>query len=254
MRSDHPSGARGWFDLEGFGGRMDRCMFEMLEAIRSGGPVWERLYGSGMWEDLDEKPALAESFNHLMAIRSTVLYPHVIEAYSWSHLGRVIDVGGGTGVLLSALATEYRGLEGEVVDLPAAVEGARRRFAESGLEGRLSARAGNFFEPLPGGADAYLLSSIIHDRNDEKATRILQRCAEAAGRKGRILIIDAVLGENSAQSAVTAMDLRMLLLLGGRERSLADYENLAHRAGLRIAEVKSIPMWGGAIIDCRLAE
>ena len=250
LRSDHPAAARGWFDLEGFGGRMSRCAFELLEAIRSGGPVWKRLYGSNMWEDLDAHPALAESFNSLMATHSTALHPHVVGAYPWSELGYVIDLGGGTGTLLAALATEHPGLTGKVIDLPLAVEGARRRFAASGLDGRLSAQEGNFFEPLPEGADAYLLSSVIHDWDDERAAGILRRCAEAAGSEGRVIIIDAVLGEHDAQS-VAAMDLRMLMFIGGRERSLEDYEALARAAGMTITAVTPLPLWGRAIIDCR---
>ena len=141
-------------------------------------------------------------------------------------------------------------LTGKVIDLPLAVEGARRRFAASGLDGRLSAQEGNFFEPLPEGADAYLLSSVIHDWDDERAAGILQRCAEAAGSQGRVIIIDAVLGEHDAQS-VAAMDLRMLMFIGGRERSLEDYEALARAAGMTITAVTPLPLWGRAIIDCR---
>lgn len=251
LRSDHPAGARAWFDLEGFGGRMSRCAFDLLEAIRSGGPVWERLYGSNMWDDLDGNPALAESFNSLMATHSTALHPHVVDAYPWSDLGRVIDVGGGTGTLLAALATGHPKLAGGVVDLPLAVEGARRRFAASGLEARLSAQEGNFFDPLPTGADAYLLSSVIHDWDDEPAVHVLRRCADAAGRQGRVIIIDAVLGEHDART-VAAMDLRMLMFIGGRERSLADYDALVRAAGMTIAAVTPLPLWGRAIIDCRL--
>ena len=253
LRSDHPSGARGWFDLEGFGGRMSRCAFELLEAIRSGGPVWERLYGLGMWEELDANPALAESFNSLMATHSTALHPHVVDAYPWSDLRCVFDVGGGTGTLLAALAAGQPGLTGKVIDMPLAVEGARRRFAASGLDGRLDAQEGDFFDGLPDGADAYLLSSVIHDWDDEPAAQILLRCAEAAGREGRVIIIDAVLAEHDART-VAAMDLRMLMFLGGRERTLPDYEALVHTAGMTIATVTPLPIWGRAIIDCRLRD
>ena len=138
---------------------MSRCAFELLEAIRSGGPVWKRLYGLGMWEDLDAHTVLADSFNSLMATHSTALHPHVVNAYPWSNLGYVIDVGGGTGTLLAALATGHPNLSGKVVDLPLAIEGARRRFADSGLEGRLSVQEGNFFDPLPKGADVYIQST-----------------------------------------------------------------------------------------------
>ena len=253
LRGDHPAGARAWFDLESFGGRMSRCAFDLLEAIRSGGPVWERAYGSNMWDDLEVNPALSESFNSLMATQSTALHPHVVDAYPWSDLGHVIDVGGGTGTLLAALAAGHPSLTGKVVDLPLAVEGARGRFADSGLDGRLSAQEGNFFDPLPVGADAYLLSSIIHDWDDERASRILRRCADAAGSQGRVIVIDAVLGEHDARFVAT-MDLRMLMFIGGRERSLADYEMLVSGAGMTIEAVTPLPLWGRAIIDCRLLD
>ena len=253
LRSDHPAGARGWFDLEGFGGRMSRCALEMLEAIRSGGPVWERLYGLGLWDELDANRALAESFNSLMETRSTALCPHVVDAYPWSDLRCVVDVGGGTGILLAALAAAHPRLTGKVIELPLAIEGACRRFAADGLAGRLSTQEGSFFDPLPDGADAYLLSSVIHDWDDEAAALILRRCADAAGRQGRVIIIDAVLNEHDART-VAAMDLRMLMFIGGRERTLPDYEALVRAAGMTIVTVTPLPLRGRAIIDCRLQD
>ena len=253
LRSDHPSGARDRLDLEGFGGCLDRCAFDLLEAIRSGDPAWERLYGSTMWEDLDKKPAVAKSFHHFMAAQITAVYPHVVEVYPWSDLRYVIDVGGGTGALLAELAMRYPALTGKVVDLPLAVEGARRRFADRGLEARLSAHQGSFFDPLPQGADAYVLSRVIHDWDDERATRILRRCAAAVGNGGRVLIIEAVLGKDNTL-AVAALELCMLTFIGGRERNLPDYEALTGAAGLKIAAVIPLAVPGQAIIECRLAD
>src|SRR5262249_38943217 len=111
----------------------------------------------------------------------------------------------------------------------------RQHLAGLGLDGRYEVVDGSFFDPLPTGADAYLLSRIIHDWDDASATAILRRCAEAAAGTGRVLIVESVAGEDSA--GFEEMNLRMLVLVGGRERTVDDYSALAASAGLRVAAV-----------------
>jgi 2,7-dihydroxy-5-methyl-1-naphthoate 7-O-methyltransferase len=250
LSKDHPVGAAAWMNLEGIGGRMDRVLFELLGTVRSGKATYATVYGKPFWEDLDAHPALAESFDALMASQIGMLAPHVAASYDWSSIQRVIDVGGGTGTLLAALAEALPHLKGEVIDMPATVTGAKRRFEQRGLADRCGARSGSFFDALPADADVYLLSGIIHDWNDEAALQILKRCSEASAQGGRVLIVEPVL-DGDATGTAASMDLRMRVLVDGRERTLKEYEHLAARAGLTVVATHKLPLWNRAIIDCR---
>lgn len=252
LGSDHPSRLHAWLDLAGFGGRLDRTMVELLEAVRTGGPVHDVVHGLPFWDDLAAHPDVAQSFDRLMGDQISASVPHIVRRYDWAEVHSVVDVGGGTGTLLAALAEANPQLRGVVVDLPGPAAAAAQRFAGSGLEDRCRAQPGSFFDPLPPGADAYVLATVLHDWNDADATRILANCRRAAAPGGRIVIIDNV-ADDQNPSAVAAMDLRMLVLFGGRERNLEDYEDLVSASGLTVTAVRPLPLWGKAILECRPA-
>ena len=252
LRSDHPEGLRGWFDLDGWGGRLDRTVTDLLEVVRTGTPAYARVHGRPVWDDLDANPGVAASFARLMEDQAVTTAPHLVAGYDWSTTPTVVDVGGGTGVLAAWLAKGFPEVAVTVVDLPHPVSEARKRFADMGLAERCGAIAGSFFDPLPEGADAYLLVRVLHDWPDADAIRILGRCRDAAGAAGRVLIIDGLL-DDATRRGLGAMDLQMLALFGGRERTRADYEAITAAAGLRITSVESLPVFGRAIIECERA-
>jgi SAM-dependent methyltransferase len=165
----------------------------------------------------------------MMAVNMSGVLPDILSAYDWGSLTHVVDVGGGNGALL----TEHPTLRGTLVDLPKPAEAARRAFAAAGLADRADVVAGSFFDPLPSGADAYLLSDVLHDWDDGDAKAILRRCAEAAGDRGKILVI----GEYGpdGESPSTATDLRMFVFLNGHERRVSEVAALAGDCGLRLA-------------------
>ncbi len=248
LEDGHPLRLRAWLDLEGMGGRMDRTFADLLQAIRSGEPAYPGMYGRPFWEDLAADPALAASFDSLMATSDT-WFGEVARGYDWSEARHVIDVGGGKGALLATLLRAHPHLRGTVVDLPSAEKGAVEFLAAEGLADRSEFVARSFFEPLPPGADVYVLSKVIHDWSDRDAARILGRCAEAAGETGRVLIVDGLLAEDESRAQVTQMDLRMLVLVGGRERTLEDFRALGRQAGLEIASTRQLPM-GQVLLEC----
>jgi hypothetical protein len=129
----------------------------------------------------------------------------VVSAYDWGALGDVVDVGGGDGTLLIALLNEYRALRGTVVDLPATAETARKMFTAAGLADRGSAVAGDFFNTLPPGAEGYLLCSVLHRWDDERARAILRNCATAAGEDGAVFVIEKTAAATTTDPASTGV-------------------------------------------------
>jgi 2,7-dihydroxy-5-methyl-1-naphthoate 7-O-methyltransferase len=241
------AGVRGWLDQDGFGGRMDGAWPGLLEAVRTGRPSYSRVFGRPLWEDLGANPAVSDAFNALMAAQSEGIWSEIAGCYDWSGLREIVDVGGGTGTLLAALAREHPHLRGTVVELPATAEAANELFAREGLSDRCRAQAGSMFEPLPAGADAYILSTVIGDWDDEKAAEILRRCAEAAGASGKVLILDVVLEGDPASNST--MDLILLVVAEGRSRNLEDFRALIHAAGLELVQAQTLPS-GRCVLEC----
>jgi 2,7-dihydroxy-5-methyl-1-naphthoate 7-O-methyltransferase len=246
LRTDHPASMRAWLDLDGFGGRMDLAFTGLAGAglshtglahtVRTGEPAWETVFGQPFWSYLEANPPVGASFDALMA--SDADYRAALaDGYDWTGIHHVIDVGGGTGRLLADVLVHNPGLRGTLLDLPETVARGREYLAGRGLEARCEVAGQSFFDPLPAGADAYLLNRVIHDWDDTRAGLILSRCAEAAGRGGRVLVIESHLNSGGESASFAEMNLRMLVLSGGRERTLDDYAALAAGAGLRVASV-----------------
>lgn len=234
---DRRAGGHGaHLDLDGLGGRMDLAFTALPHAIRTGQPAYAAAHGRDLWADLDANPQFRAYFDELMLSQQRFTAPRVAALYPWSEVTRVVDVGGGSGGLLTELLRTHEHLRGTVVDRAEPVATALRTFAEHGLSDRADGVVGSFFEPLPGGADAYIVSRALTDWNDESATAILRRCAEAAGTAGRVLVVEVLPGEPLVPHR-SPFDLTMLAIVGGRERGPADFEALGAAAGLRVRRV-----------------
>lgn len=225
---------RDWLDIEGAVGGADLALLRLLDTVRTGQAGYPLVYGRGFWEKLGEDPALSSSFDALMDAH---LHSHVAElvsAYDWGSAAHVVDVGGGDGTLLGAILSEHPRLRGTLVELAGPASAARTKLAAQGLSDRCDVVTSSFFDPLPVGGDLYVLSSVLHDWSDEDATSILRCCAKAAGDKGVVLVIEALIEETS-DPLLISMDIRMLAYTSGKERTAAEFEALARRAGLSVA-------------------
>jgi hypothetical protein len=210
----------------------------MLAAVRHGGTAFEQVYGSRFFDHLAGHPEQQAVFQASMTGRSEQEAGDVVAAYDFGGLGRLVDVGGGYGILLGSVLRSAPELRAVLVDQPAVVEQARRRLEAEGVAGRCELVAGDFFSAVPAGADAYLLSRVLHDWADDDARRLLATCREAMGPASRLLIVEALLPERATdQPAVIRMDLHMLVLLGARERTEAQYRRLLADAGFRVERV-----------------
>lgn len=242
-------GLRAWYDLDGMGGRMDQAFGRLLDTVRTGEPAYPLVHGRSLWQDTLEDPALARSYADLMAAHTRFAAPEVVAAYAWPERGHVVDVGGGSGSLLARLLTARPALRGTVLDLPEAAEEARRALESAGLVERASVHPSSFFDPLPAGADLYLLTWVLHDWSDEEAERILRRCAEAAGEGGRVLVVENLVTDGRRADVAAAMDLRLLVLFGGRERTPRQLDDLVTRTGLRVTS-RQVTGTGIHLVTC----
>ncbi|MFC7310778.1 methyltransferase [Streptomyces monticola] len=238
LRSDHPGPQRSLIDLEGAIGRADLAIVELAHVVRTGEPSHQVRYGKPFWDELASDKGLAESFDAQMAGNVGEDAAKIAQAYDWSKFSHLIDLGGGGGILLGALLEAHPTLHGTVLDLPGTVERAEKNLAARGLGDRASVRGGSFFDPLPA-ADAYVLSSVIHDWDDAQSVDILKNCAAAAGASGRVFVIEET--GSDGETPDTGMDIRMYAYYGGQERTLTENIELAKAAGLSVVKVHKAP-------------
>lgn len=251
LQSDHPRSMRPWLDLEGPVARGDRTCVHILDALHTGRPVHERAYGRTVWEDLAARPALGAAFDAAMAQRASWIAGDVARGFDWSRVRHVMDVGGGTGVVLAEVLRVHPGLKGTLLDRAPTVAAGHGSWGATEAGQRCTFSSGSFFDTLPTDADACLLVNVLHDWADEHAVAVLRRCAEAVGPQGRVVIVENLVeeGERHGDAGLAELDLVMLLVYGGRERRLEEIARLAGKAGLRVGEVSTTPR-GPSVVVC----
>lgn len=215
------------------GGIYYRALGHLLEAVRGGGTAFELAYGAQFFDYLGTRPAQRAAFQASMTDRSAREAKVVVAAYDFGRFGKIVDVGGGQGVLLADVLAATPGLAGVLFDQPDVVESAG-----ANLPPGCEVVGGDFFRELPPGADAYLLSRVIHNWDDLDAVRILATCRRAMRDDATLLLVEAVLPERAAdRPAAVRMDLNMLAMFPGRERTEAEYASLLAAAGLALSRV-----------------
>ena len=237
LRTDHPQSMRGWARF--FASDWHWAMWnEARHSLRTGRAAAEKAFGSEFWTYLNERnPEAGETFNAALAGTSLIAGPILAKGYDFSKIGRVCDVGGGTGGMLAALLDAAPAMRGVLFDLPGVVEQARPRLERFGARCELA--AGSFFDGVPAGCDAYLLQAIVHDWDDDSCVRILRNCRKAMATGGTVLVVESVLEPEPSPSDQFArsFDLVMLVTSGlGRERTRAQFDALFARAGLRVRD------------------
>ena len=215
-----------------------RAHSEMEYSVRTGVPAANKVFGKPMFEYLAEQPQLSETFNNGMTSFSAAMIPAVLEAYDFSGIETLVDVAGGHGAVLTAILQQYPAMQGVLFDLDHVVAGARPKIAALGLSGRCRTESGDFFKQVPAG-DAYVMKHIIHDWDDDRAVVILKNCRERMTNRasGRVILLEAVIQPGSGPDAGKLIDLEMLVMAGGRERTAEEFARLFTRAGLRLERV-----------------
>jgi hypothetical protein len=219
------------------GEEQDRCWDDLLETVRTGETAFDRLYGRPVFDYLGEHPEQAKIFDAAMTGFSSRAMRAMLDAYDLSGVATLADVGGGLGTNLTAALGRYPAMRGLLFDQPQVVERARPRLEAAGLAGRCAVEGGDFFEAVPGGADAYLLGHIIHDWDDTRAGVILDNIRRAMPARAKLLLVEYVLPEGDGASFGKLLDLHMMVLLEGCERTEAEYRQLFTAHGFRLTRV-----------------
>jgi C-methyltransferase len=209
----------------------------LVDSIRTGNAVVESLRGKESFDYFAENPELAQLFNETMTSISEMTDATVVAGYDFSAYPTIVDVGGGHGPLLAAILAAAPASHGVLYDLPLVVVNAPSLLREQGVADRIAIAEGSFFDSVPGDGDAYVLKNIIHDWNDEKAGQILRNVRAAAGPRATVLLIEFVIPEHDRDFPGKWVDLEMMLNLGARERTAAEYRNLLSQAGFRMTRV-----------------
>jgi hypothetical protein len=214
---------------------------ELTHTAKTGETAFKKVSGLEPFEFFQQNEEENKVFNDAMTSISGQFIRPVIEVYDFGELGTLADIGGGHGALLAPVLGKHRGLHGIVFDLPHVVEGAKARIAAAGLESRCEIVGGDFFRAVPP-ADSYVMKSIIHDWNDDRAIAILRNCVAAMrGQNGKVILLEMLVGPTNEPGIAKWIDIEMLAMAGGRERTEGEYAELLSKAGLRLARVVRTP-------------
>lgn len=210
-----------------------------LCALRTGQSGVRSAFGKDLFDFLADEPVHSARFNDAMVGMHGAVAPAVVAAYDFSQFRSVVDVGGGKGALLARILKACPQASGVLFDLPETGKHARGYIAESGLGDRCTFQAGDFFDRVPPGHDAYVLAHVLHDWVDNDAITILRKCREALPVGGRLLIVEAVLPDGNTPHHGKLMDLLMLTVTGGVERSQSEFDQLLTKSGFTLTRVYS---------------
>jgi SAM-dependent methyltransferase len=218
-----------------------RAWGDLLHSVRTGETAFEQQFGIGYFEYLAQHPESDRVFNEAMTGWTHQLVSAVVDTYDFSPFRTVVDVGGGYGALLAAILQRNSGTRGILFDLPHVVASAEEQLAATEVADRCTFVGGDFFAGVPAGGDAYVLSQILHDWDDERCVAILGQCRRAIPDHGKLLVVEFVLPEGDEPFLGKWLDLHMLVLLGGRERTAGEYDTLFRAAGFKLARVVPTP-------------
>lgn len=234
LRSDVPHSLRRQALLDGE--EVFRSFGDIMHTMRTGTPAFDRIYGEPFYDYLGTHPGTAESFTEAMNANRL---PATLAAVDLSGVDTVVDVGGGSGGLLAEVLGEHRAARGVLLELPEAIRQAGKKLAEAGLAGRVDLVEGSFFDAVPGGGDAYVLARVLHNWADEKALLILRRVRSAMAPGARLVVLEQLMpDEDDPPDAASGMvDLLMLVLLEGHDRTERQYRRLLDQAGFTVDEV-----------------
>ncbi|MDH6555078.1 methyltransferase [Streptomyces sp. SAI-041] len=224
----------------------------MAHSIHTGEEAFTKVFGEPVWQYHADRPEANDLMNQVMSRESEAMIDDLVAAYDFSPFGTVVDVGGGEGALLAGILAATPGLNGIVFDQPHVVSDVLLR--SEGLAHRTKAVGGDFFDSVPEGGDAYVLKWVLHDWSDEKCVEILACVRAAMSPGGTLLVVESVIEPGNDPAPSKILDMVMLVLNGGQERTREQFETLLRRAGFHVNRVLPMASSSSSIIEATAIE
>jgi len=210
---------------------------ELPYSVKTGKPSFEKVFGKSSFEYFWSDEKAGRVFNDAMTSNSAFASVATVNAYDFSSISKLVDVGGGHGFLLASILAKYGNLKGVLYDMPDIVAQAEKLLSEHGVTNRCATVGGDFFKSVPTGGDAYIMKHIIHDWNDAQCVALLQNCRKAMTDNGKILVVEMIVPKGNEPSPAKFLDLQMLQYLPGCERTEEEYGELFDKAGLELTRI-----------------
>lgn len=209
----------------------------LVYSIKTGEIAFDNIEGMSVWKYYEMHPDEGVNFMKAMSGLTGAVIQYVLPEYDFSGFKTIVDVGGGNGALLMAVLDRAPHAKGIVFDEEYVVEETKKHIQQKGYNGRCETAGGSFFDFIPGNADAYLMKMVLHDWNDQQCLQILNNCSKAMKPGSKLLVLDAVIPEGNEPHPGKFMDINMLAMTGGRERTEREFAALFAKAGLKLSRV-----------------
>ena len=234
--TDAPGSLR-WFAISELGQEHYPAWGNLMHSVKTGEIAFDNFFGVDVWKYFQQNPEDAAVFNNSMSNMTAAVNDALTSLYDFSQFGKIVDVGGGHGGLITAILQKNPEVKGVLFDAPQVIEGAQSKIAAAGLANRVETVAGDFFKSVPEGGDAYIMKWIIHDWDDEKSNAILRNCRKQMKANGKLILVDCVVPETDEPHFSKFIDLNMLVMTGGKERTQKEFAQLLTDAGFKLVRV-----------------
>jgi hypothetical protein len=234
--SDAPGSLR-WFAVSELGQEHYPAWGNLMQSVKTGEIAFDQFFGMDIWKYFNQNPEDAAVFNNSMSAVTAATNEAIGKLYDFSGFYTLVDVGGGHGGLITSILKANPKLKGVLFDAAEVIEGARPKIGEAGLGDRCETVSGDFFKAVPGGGDAYIMKWIIHDWNDQQAITILRNCRTHMQPNSRLILVDCVVPESNEPHFSKFIDLNMLVMTGGKERTAKEFEEILGAAGFKLIRV-----------------
>jgi hypothetical protein len=230
-------GSLRWFAVSELGQEHYPAWGNLMHSVKTGEIAFDDFFGMDIWAYFQRNPEDAAVFNDSMSGMTAAVNESLTTLYDFSKFKTVVDVGGGHGALITRILKSNPDAKGVLYDAPQVVSGAEDRLNAAGLSDRCEAIGGDFFKSVPAGGDVYVMKWIIHDWDDDKAIRILKNCRTQMNPESRLIIVDCVVPESTEPHFAKFIDLNMLVMTGGKERTQNEFAKLFEAAGFKLLRV-----------------
>jgi hypothetical protein len=234
--TDAPGSLR-WFTVSELGQEHYPAWGNLMHSVKTGDIAFDHFFGVDIWTYFQQNPEDAAVFNDSMTGVTAAANEEILTKYDFSGFEKVVDIGGGHGGLITSILKKNSHVRGVLFDAPQVIEGARLKIEAAGLADRCKTVSGDFFKSVPTGGDAYVMKWIIHDWDDQKAITILRNCRTEMQPNSKLILVDCVVPETNEPHFSKFIDLNMLVMTGGKERTAKEFEKLLSDAGFKMLRV-----------------